>query len=504
MQIVDCISKMSKFYLKRITNSIVKEQVSKNADENKLRDHISQNLDYLSNVNRIIETLSLREFVRSNRILIEEILRNLLEMPDSKCSEDILYKNILKYEKDIISKSDEIELSNVLDKRDLDIYETILEVALEDDIVTKDEFALIEKLRLKLRINRLQSRLIEAQLGKFPTKKNKLHERIEFDEALKSLQNKGILFFCNLDLVTNTVVLPTDLKQGVKYFLGFEMRKEAHNLFHSDISKNQLQKISKYFDMPSYGKKEEMSSRLIEAGCKPSEELNGLSNSELYSICKNLKGVNVSGTKEQKISKIIEYYDNLDFRKPEDTKDTRAIYYQYLERLARRDNQELNRLNLIKKDKEMEIFFEEGTKYLFEKKLGLNLISFDGTDHPDGGVSFPDGELLLWDNKSKETKYTFPESHYKQFRRYINDSEKRVKIFLIVTCEIDKTSEIIAIKLKQNTKTDTDVLIISANDLKYIAENWKKFQKSDKFNLNTFNLTGILDRARIETYLKLY
>ena len=504
MQIVDCISKMSKFYLKRITNSIVKEQVSKNADEEKLRDHISQNLDYLSNVNRIIETLSLREFNRSNRILVEEILRNLLETPNSMCSEDLLYKNILKYEQDIILKSKEIELSNILDKRDLDIYKTILDVALEDDIVTKDEFALIEKLRIKLKINRLQNRLIEAQLGKFPTDKNKLHERAEFDEALKGLQNKGILFFCNLDIITNMVVLPDDIKPGAKNFLGFEMRKEAHNLFHSDISKDQLQKIARYFDIPSYGKKEEISCRLIETGCKPSEELNVLSDSELYSICKSLKGINVSGTKEQKISKIIEYYDNIDFRKPEDGEDKRAIYYQYLERLARRENQELYRLKLIKKDKEMEIFFERGTKYLFEKKLGLNLISLAGNDHPDGAVSFPDGELLLWDNKSKETKYTFPESHYNQFRRYINDSEKRVKIFLIITGEIDKACEIISIKLKQNTRTDTDISIISANDLKYIAENWKRLQKSDKFNLNIFNLTGILDRTRIEAYLKLY
>ncbi|TSA26766.1 hypothetical protein D4R71_03290 [bacterium] len=61
-----------------------------------------------------------------------------------------------------------------------------------------------------------------------------------------------------------------------------------------------------------------------------------------------------------------------------------------------------------------------------------------------------------------------------------------------------------SIKLKQNTRTDTDISIISANDLKFIAENWKKLQKSDKFNLNIFNLTGILDRTRIEAYLKLY
>ena len=150
------------------------------------------------------------------------------------------------------------------------------------------------------------------------------------------------------------------------------------------------------------------------------------------------------------------------------------------------------------------MFFEEATRYLFEKKFGLSLFSFSGSEHPDGGVLFPDNELLMWDNKSKETKYTFPELHFKQFRRYINDSPERVKVFLIITGEIDNDSELSAIRLKQSTRTDTDVAIISASDLKYIAENWKKLQKSDKFNLNIFNLTGILDRSRIEKYLKLY
>jgi len=504
MKIEDCISHMTKFYLKRITNSILKEQVSKNADESRLIEHIRQNIEYLTDKNRINENLSLKELNRSNRILVEEILRNLLERSESQIPEDDLFNMIVEYEKEIIECSKKIQLSTIIDSRDLDIYKTILEVALEDNIVSEDEFALIEKLRLKLNINRLHSRLIEAQIGKFPKNNNEIHLRGEFDEALKELQNKGIIFYCNHKIEKNLVVLPDDIKPGVKYFLGFEMRKEAHQLLHSEISKEQLQKIAKSFDLISYGKKETISERLIDAGCKPSEELNILSNSELYEICKKLKGVNVSGTKDQKIEKIVEYYDNLDLKKPEDLKDERAVYYQYFERLAKRDNQELLRLKLIKKDKEMEMFFEEATRYLFEKKFGLSLFSFSGSEHPDGGVLFPDNELLMWDNKSKETKYTFPELHFKQFRRYINDSPERVKVFLIITGEIDNDSELSAIRLKQSTRTDTDVAIISASDLKYIAENWKKLQKSDKFNLNIFNLTGILDRSRIEKYLKLY
>jgi len=504
MLIFDCVSKMTKFYLKRITNSIVKEQVAKNADEERLREHILQNIDYLSDPNRIAEVLSFKTLTRSNRILMFEILKNLLESPETLCAEVKLYEIVNNYENNAIKKSKEINLASVINERDLDLYKTVLEVALEDNAISQDEYSLLEKLREKLKISRLYSRYIEAQLGKFPKNKNVVHDQQEFDYAVKELQQFGILFYCNKDSEENILVVPEEIKMGVKKLLGFEMREECHYLFHDELSKPTLQKISKAFDLPISGKKEDISSRIVNAGCKPSEELNILSTQELYNICSKLKGVAVSGTKNERINRIIGYYDNLNLITPEDTVDERAKYYQYLEKLAKRDNQELLRLKLIKKDIEMENYFEEGTRYLFEKKLGCKLIEFDGTEHADGGVKFADDEVLLWDNKSKESEYNFPNSHYDQFKRYINKSKDRVKVFLIIVPEIGKEAEYRAIKLKQDTRTDTDIALITASDLKYIAENWNKIQKSDEFNLNLFNMTGVLSRKRIELFLKMY
>lgn len=441
---------------------------------------------------------------RSNRILTNEILRNLLETNDSTCTEDTLFSSIQEYEKKVIEKSKATDTLNLLEEKDTEIYGTVLEVALEDNIVTRDEYSLLEKLREKLNISRYHCRLIEAQLGKFPKSGNSVHDRSEFDEALKYLQSKGILFYCNIDVDENMVVIPKEIRSGVKIFLGFEMRTESHQLLHAEIRKDQLQKIARYFELSPYGNKMQLSNRIIEAGCKPSEQLRCLGNEEIYEICKKLKGVHVSGSKERKIKNIINYYDSLNLLKPQDSEDPRAKYYQYLEKLAARDNKELYRIKLIRKDKDMESYFEEGTRYLFEKKLGCQLIEFSGTDHADGGVSFPNKNLLLWDNKSAEKQYFFPESDYNQFRKYINNSEKRVNVFLIIVPEIGKDAELKAIRLKQATKTDTDVALITATDLKYVAENWKKLQKKEVFNLNVFNTSGILDRKKLETYLKLY
>lgn len=499
MLIKDCISKMTKLYLKRITDSIVKEQISRNADENRLREHIRQNIDSLSDNNRIANYLSLDSIgQRDKRILMYAILWNLLEQPNSKCEEDKLYTIINDYEKDIINKSQEMDLSKIINERDLDIYGTILEVALEDNKVTKDEFSLLKKLRDKLKITRLHSRIIEGQLGKYPKPNNKLHSRREYSDMLISLQKKGVVFYCNDYKGKNIVVIPDEIRNGVKKLLGFELRSECHKLLHDEISRKHLKVIARNFELNVSGRKDEISDRIIKAGCKPSEELNILSREDLYNICNNLKGVAVSGSKSQKIKNIIEYYDNLNIIPPEDTEDPRSKYYQYLENLASRNNQELYRIKLIKKDKEMESYFEEGTRYLFEKKLGFDLLKFDGSDNPDGGVEFHDGELLYWDNKSKESEYTFPQSHYNQFRKYINNSNKRVKVFLVIVPEIAEEAEIQAIKLKQNTKTDTDIALITAGDLKYISENWRVNNKHQEFNLGIFNMTGILNRKKIE------
>ncbi|MDZ7716542.1 MAG: hypothetical protein U5J95_10050 [Balneolaceae bacterium] len=73
------------------------------------------------------------------------------------------------------------------------------------------------------------------------------------------------------------------------------------------------------------------------------------------------------------------------------------------------------------------------------------------------------------------------------------DNGRRVNSFLIVTAEIDPVAKKNAVKLKAKSGVDSDISLITAENLKLVAENWKKYSSRESFNLQVFNMTGILD-----------
>lgn len=504
MKIHDCVKQMSKLYLSRIVDSFIREDFPRH-DEERLREQILQNAGDLADERRIADKLDLGSLSRANRILLEEILVGLLELPKAACREDRLYELAKSREERVIEQSREENAFAFSNPFSVDVYNTVLETALEDDNVSPEEFALLERLRKKLKISRLEHRLLEARLGKFPRPGNEVHSFDDFRNAVKNLQASGILFYCNQADGGPLIVLPEEIAPGVRRALGFEMRGDAQRALHEALSNDQLYRVLKAFDLPLSGSKQERGQRLVKAGCKPSEILDVLQNSELGQLCRKLHGLKISGSKEERRNRIVEYFASLTAKEPEQSEDPRAVSYQYLEEFAARKSQELRRLELIKHDREMEKRFEEGTRYLFETKFGFPLLEQEGVDHADGGVTFPDGQMLLWDNKCKETIYTFPRSHMDQFRRYIDQFHQqgtRVSTFLVIVPEIDEQAELQAIRLKNETHSDTDVALITASDLKYVAESWTKYSKSDVFNLKMFNSTGILSRSRLDAWMQ--
>ncbi len=502
MQIMDCLDVMTKQYLNRVIDSIFKENIPK-GNEEQLKSQIEKNIASLTSKERINEALQLHSMPRTNRILTRAVINILLEELDHNCTVQCLYEKLKGYETGIIEKANDDNVFALSNQNSIDIYRTVLEVALEDADISKDEFALLEKLRQKLQVNRLEHQLLESQLGMFPQKGNKLHSFDDLNTVLLDLQKKGILFYCNKADPNPLVVLPEEIASIVAETVGFEMRTCAQKMLHETLTLQQLKKISKHFGLPTYGSKQNFSDRLIESQCKPSEMLNILDNNELKEIIRKLPGVTLSGKKHDRLKKVINYFAQLTSKDPVSSEDPREIYYQYLEELAARNNQELYRLGIIKKDREMEDYFEKGTSYLFEMKLHQTLIKMDGNDHADGGIEFPNGELLLWDNKGKEQEYTFPKSHADQFLRYIRESAIRVNVFLIVVPSVSSEAKDQALKLKLRNPTDTDIALITAQNLKFVAEKWTSLAKNDAFNLNIFNTTGILDRTTLEERMKI-
>ena len=80
----------------------------------------------------------------------------------------------------------------------------------------------------------------------------------------------------------------------------------------------------------------------------------------------------------------------------------------------------------------------------------------------------------LWDNKSKETDVNLG-SHIKQFDRYIGQQEKRVAGFIVVAPSF--TEESVAEAMRYQVEKGTSISLITASELKELAERWSKKDK---------------------------
>jgi hypothetical protein len=300
-------------------------------------------------------------------------------------------------------------------------------------------------------------------------------------------------------------LIPEEIVSGVKEVIGFELSDKAYSLLLNNLNLKTLKRILSDLDLPVSGKKEELVSRVIKADVKPSVALESLTSEELYNLCKSLPGIQVSGSKSKRIANIIRHFDKLRIVEKEENGDQRIMLYEYYVELATRDRENLLSNNIISKDKDMDNAFEEATRYLFEKKLGIPLEETPGNEHADGVARFPKSkELFMWDTKSKETVYEFPNDHFNQFRRYIHNSTERISCFMVIAPEISEKSEENAYRLKIKSGMDTDVVLLSAADLKWVAENWNTFSEKDQFNLDVFNFTGVLDRRNLKKRMNIF
>jgi len=500
-QAVEC---MSKIYLHRIIDSYTKD--IKKPDEDAARKMLISDAELLANPENVKKRLNLKNLSFDSKILSQFIIEVLLDCEEYATEEDHVIDEVTRIETAIIMDATSPDIFKFKPCESINTYRTVLEVALDDNQISDDEKKLLSRLRSHLKLNLRDHYLIQASLGKFPKEENQVHSVKEIKAELNDLQKRGVVFFCNLCSGKAQYVIPSDIAPSVKSILGIELGEQAYLLLLDKLSRESLKVILDNYGLPVSGKKEEQIQRIIKADVLPSAALNSLSTDDLYTLCKGLPGVNVSGSKATRISNVIEHFDKLRTVSFDDDTDPREKYYNYYAELATRDRQNLLSNKIIQKDINMESAFEEATRYIFEEKFGLNLLPMTGSNHPDGILEFGRAkELLMWDTKSKETIYEFPNDHYRQFKNYIQESVQRVSCFLVIAPEISDKCLANAYKLKGASGCDADVALISAEDLKWVAENWKSYgTKSKKFDLEVLNHTGILDRQTIKQRMKVF
>lgn len=494
MNLQDILPKMSKLYLSRTLDSFLKDV--KITSEEEMREVILKNIVEFQNEERVKLNLDFRDTKRNIGVLNELILIHLMENEGYMDSYASILKGIEEIENQIITESNEEEyFDSAIPKAIREIYEPVLVAAwLKDETLNAHEKNILEVLRKQLKLTKHQHRLIETRIGRFPQKGNKVHSVQQIDQSLRDLQSRGIILRIKTD--DAYFVIPNEIARIVRYSLGGELRTNVFRKLLEDLHNGQLRTILQGSNLYTSGVKETLINRIIKYNILPSNALNLFSSKELTDILRKLEGANISGVKEEKVQNIIDYYENVSTTNTSDSTDERAIYYDYFEALSKRDYKTLRVNKIIKKDLEVENAFEKATNYLFEKKIEIEPLELKSTKRCDGKLKLNTKEVILWDNKSTEKPYDFPEVHFEQFLGYIRSEPMRPTLFMIITQEYTKDAIVQAQRLKAFSDEDTDVALITANDLKFIAEEWKEYstQKNPKFNLQIFNLTGGLDR----------
>ncbi len=426
-------------------------------------------------------------------ILLGEVL---LQAPEYSLPQKDTEDKVLEWEQLVIDESNEKEIGGGRQIHNFDFFKFVLEAAWEENNeISQDEKKLIERIRRKLKITEREYRLVEADLGKFPKLGNELHTRQDINSVRNYLQESGLLLTYRESDGSDHDVIPEEMVQGVKDAFGISMRRYGYKqlIKYKSVKRKQyledtLEKggvvLARTLTVEELQELciQHLPPEIVLGGVTPRD---GLDNSALESWCKDI-GQQSSGTKTERIVRIIEHYDML-FEKSNDEDDFRKPWFDYYEEFAARNYNFLRAQQLIEKDQDIDKRFEKATDYLFEYFLGHNPLNLPGSEQPDGSLSLGD-EVLLWDNKSKETQVSVKD-HIAQFERYFNKSEKQVSALLVVAP--DFTSESDADARAHEIQTGNSLSLITAKELKDIAVEWSASKRSqDAFPIKFFTAAG--------------
>ena len=484
MKFIDCVENVATFTdLKRFANEYVIDYRRLSLEE--LKSAVIKTAPQFSNEDNIRTVVRFFELNpdRSTRILFNIIIRSVLLNSDDfteavRSTED----RVIAYEQDIVDSANEYSLDDEVDN--IDFYKYIVEAAWEEnDDVSADEQNLINKIKAKLGISEQHHQILEAQIGKFPTTGNKLHTKDEIAAIKRLLQNKGLIITVRDSNNNDYDIIPEEIAAVLRSIFGIDIKEASfEKLLESKFVKSKsylIAILSKAGVMlpknPNLTQLKEMVIKNLTAhqligGFSAND---GLDKSSLSEWCQSLS-LNIYGTKPELINRIIKYYDEIKQIQPTE-EDEREILFKFYTDLASRNLSFLRQQGIISKDLECEHKFEEATNYMFEKIFKIKPLIMSGTEHPDGILSFND-KLIMWDNKSKETDVSLSE-HIKQFDRYIKNSAKPVSVFIVIGPSFTADSQKECAKYAMSN--DTIILLITAQELKNLADSWMKAHSTD-------------------------
>ncbi|MDD6145455.1 MAG: hypothetical protein PUB43_00195 [Oscillospiraceae bacterium] len=434
------------------------------------------------NIRKVVDFFDLHTD-RNMRILFRIFMQNvLLNADDFMENQRVCEEKIIAYENSIVDLANEFSLKNEVEN--IEFYKYVVEAAWDkNNDISVDEQNLINKIRERLRISRKNHQILEAQIGKFPQNGNILHSRDDILNVRRQLQFKGLIISVRDANGIDYDAIPREIVDVLRKIFGVDIKESSYaKLIESkyvksksyllDILSKANIKIPKHPNLPQL---QEVALKHITAhqllgGFSAN---GGIDKTTLSEWCVSL-GLNGYGNKNDMINRIISYYDDIRQIQCSESDEREKLYHFYND-LASRNLSMLRQQGIITKDLECEHKFEEATNYIFEKIFKIKPLIMSGTEHPDGMLSFND-KLIMWDNKSKETSVSLSD-HIKQFDRYIKNSTKPVSVFMVIGPSFTDESQKECAKYALSN--DTIILLITADELKSLAQNWQQLHGED-------------------------
>ncbi len=257
---------------------------------------------------------------------------------------------------------------------------------------------------------------------------------------------------------------------------------EAFKEALSKFVKSQIAEILAKKKLKISGTKNQKVERLANSRYSFETILNSLNVGELIDLCRSYD-LTAGGRKSEIVRRIIEHFQDYRIKRTSATpKELFSIY----DDLSKQNKNAYRDIGIDDKNisiATITVDFERATRYIFESIFRLTVKpQTPGREEPDGVIK--EDKIILYDCKTVlSPPYELPISHRDQFSRYIREqydklephAKTALKCFIIVAHSF---TDRIENKIKQmKIEPYVSFCLITARDLKLIAEKWLEKQK---------------------------
>jgi hypothetical protein len=327
----------------------------------------------------------------------------------------------------------------------------------------------------------------------------------EAEKALRDLAYHGLV--CRFKRGGHTqAVIPDEIALRLRGIYGVSLQSSAYRNLAAKLPIAVIKEALQEANQPAVSlKKDFLIERLIDGDVPPAALLQHLDDGALDELFNNFPSQKRPTLRAVKIKHVISHFDRSASKSEDPGDDPGKIYYANLVELASRQYDALRSRGVIKRDQNVDRAFERGVRYAFSKLLGHLTIEFTGVAHPDGGVMGKKGRVVLWDCKSSLEPYALTDKKSAQFLLYVAKADPNVvSPFLVFSCEFTSDSAARALALKARCRPGTEIALMTAADLKWLADKWNEEYPDKRLPLDVLAHTGLLNAGTLEERLKLF